>query len=180
MFKPAAFRRSKPRLYGQIKKQGPQSATCYKPHEWRKKLLQMALQIEIRSTTERQGMEDRDIALSGHRDIGTAWLSFAGIVYQFSRHSRPHRRYRLSKTCACRLESLRTQPLFPVLRQEGRSSRVCCRNDADFFAGCRKPAVRAVIRQPRPAFDCPRNATLFASVRGRFRSAERALPTCTI
>jgi len=123
------------------------------------------------------------IGTSRYRDTGTSELQgcfLQAIAYQFSRHSRPHRRYRLSKTCACRLESLGTQPLFPVLRQEGRSSRVCCRNDADFFVGCRKPVVRAVIRQPRPAFDCPRNATLFASVRGRFRSAERALPTCTI
>ncbi len=39
----------------QIKNRGFILHTCYKPHEWRKKLLQMALQIEIRSTTERQG-----------------------------------------------------------------------------------------------------------------------------
>ena len=113
-------------------------------------------------------------------DIGTARLFFAGIVYQFSGIHAHIADIGCQRPVACRLESLGTQPLFPVLRQEGRSSRVCCRNDADFFVGRRKPAVRAVIGQPRPAFDCPRNATLFASVRGRFRSAERALPTCTI
>src|SRR5258708_10561677 len=36
----------------------------------------MALQIEIRSTTERRGMEDPDIWTSGNRDIGTARLFF--------------------------------------------------------------------------------------------------------
>jgi hypothetical protein len=48
--------------------------TWYKPHEWRIKLLQMALQIEIRSATERRGMEDRDIGASELRGC-----FFAGI-----------------------------------------------------------------------------------------------------
>ena len=49
-----------------IEKGGLNLLTCYKPRKWRIKLLQMALQIEICSTTEpRQGR-------SGHRNIGTS------------------------------------------------------------------------------------------------------------
>ena len=58
------------------KKQGLNLLTCYKPHEWRLKLLQMALQIEICSTTERHWK----IGTSGNGDSGTARLFFAGIA----------------------------------------------------------------------------------------------------
>ncbi len=57
--------RPKRRITLRKAQEGPQSATCYKPRKWRLKLLQMALQIEIRSATDHGAWK---IGTSGHRN----------------------------------------------------------------------------------------------------------------
>src|SRR5258708_7517283 len=82
-------------------KQGPQSATFYKPHEWRLKLLQMALQNEIRSTTERRSHPKcacREPA--GRESLGADWTDIRiGIDF-----------HQLSKNRVASRRSLGTQP----------------------------------------------------------------------